>query len=302
MNNFARRVLGFAARKLTAIHTRFEKEEAEKLKLAEENHWNQKFDGQLYLDYLLRDKLTIRLYKDSVLSKLIFDGFENEELDFVERFLTSGDTFFDIGANIGLFSLIASRKVSQSGKIFAFEPSPKTFARLIENFEINAIENKFVFNIGLSDKVDTLKLNISESGYDAWNSFAGSEDVKFNKVHDVDVNTLDNIVALYDIDNIDLIKLDVEGWEKFVLHGGEKTLKTFSPVIMVEFTESNTFSAGYQVQELYDILADWGYNWYRYVNKTMVVESKKASYPYDNLFAVKDIGVVNKRFFSSIDK
>ncbi|WP_133273822.1 FkbM family methyltransferase [Hymenobacter radiodurans] len=295
MRKFAFRALGFAVRKLTAINDSITKDENDKTNLAREKHWNDKFGDKEFFDHSIDSNIKIRLYRDSILSKLIYNGFENAELDFLRNFLREGDTFFDIGSNIGLFSLVASTRIGDEGKIFAFEPSPKTYARLKENLKNNNISDQYVFNIGLSDKIDKLQLNISDNGYDAWNSFADSKDGKFSKVQEVDVDTLDNIANRYGVRNIDLIKLDVEGWEKFVLYGGERTMKDNSPVIMVEFTEENTFSAGYHVQELYDILEAWGYKWYRYIDKKLVFEKKQLHYPYDNLFAIKDIDTVNKR-------
>lgn len=190
---------------------------------------------------------------------------------------------------------MASKKVGNEGHVVAFEPSPKTFIRLKENISINSIGNIKAMNLGLSDKEDFLHLNISENGYDAWNSFADAEDDKFQNKVKVKVSALDTLLEENGIDDINLIKLDVEGWEKYVLYGGEKFFQRKSPVIMVEFTEANTFAAGYHVQELFDIMQGWGYQWYRYINHELVPEIKKLHYPYDNLFAIKDLNKVKAR-------
>jgi len=64
---------------------------------------------------------------------------------------------------------------------------------------------------------------------------------------------------------------------------------------MIEFTESNTFAAGYFVQELYDILIDWGYKWYRLEGQGFKPETKRIHYPYDNLIAIKDMDKAMRR-------
>ncbi|MFC7670078.1 FkbM family methyltransferase [Hymenobacter humi] len=155
--------------------------------------------------------------------------------------------------------------------------------------EINDIKTVNPINIGLSDREDVLQINVSENGYDAWNSFAHIDDGKFHATAEARVRKLDDVIKDESIGEVALVKLDVEGWEKFVLYGGEHFFKTQSPVVMVEFTESNTFAAGYQVQELFDILESWGYHWYRYKSGALVPEVKQLHYPYDNLFAIKSL-------------
>lgn len=252
--------------------------------------WNDKFKNSNKIIYNLTEKSSIYLYNDSVLSRLIFDGFEKEEIDFLTQNLKNGDIFIDIGANVGLFSLLASPLVGNSGKVIAFEPSPVTFERLKENIEYNKFENVEIVNKGISDKEGVLSINLYEEGYDAWNSFAPSPE-NFNKAlkkHDVVVTTLDNELRNIDKSKIKLIKIDVEGWEKFVLNGAKDILENYAPIIMMEFTESNTFSAGYMVQELYDIMVEKGYTWYEFVEGKLLPSPKKIHYPYNNLFAIKN--------------
>ncbi len=291
MPKFSHRALHFIIRKLTAIHDGIDQKRKDEIELA----WMSKFKNSDFFDYTLESGIVIRLYKDSVLSRLIHDGFENEELNFLRRYLQKGDTFLDIGANVGLFSLVASNKVGAQGRILAFEPSPKTYGRFKENILLNSITNVEALNIGLSDKEDVLKLNVSENGYDAWNSFVNVKDDKFQVTAEARVRRLDDVIEDNNVKNVDLVKLDVEGWEKYVLYGGENFFKNQSPVVMVEFTETNTFSAGYHVQELFDILESWGYTWYRYKDNSLVPEVKQLHYPYDNLFAIKELdAVLNK--------
>lgn len=84
-----------------------------------------------------------------------------------------------------------------------------------------------------------------------------------------------------------MIKIDVEGWEKFVLLGAIETIKKFSPILLIEFTAENTENAGYNVLEIYDIVTNLGYRWYRYKKNKLKLEEKKKTYLYDNLIAIK---------------
>lgn len=240
-----------------------------------------------FFEYSLDKQLKINLYKDSVLSKIIYDGFEQDELNYVKNILKEGDVFVDIGANVGLFSLIASQCVGKDGKVVSFEPAPIIFDRLLENKKRNEIENIDARNIGLSDALGELTFYVSDTGFDAWNSFAPSTDNKLQKKITVKVSTLDHELLLVDKSKIKLVKIDVEGWEKYVLKGAENLFINFSPIVMVEFTDENTFNAGYSVHEIYDIMVLYGYEWYIIKDGELIKESKKLYYPYNNLIAIK---------------
>ena len=267
-------------------------EEQNKRWLANFNGGNESFVHQLH------DDIIINLYKDSILCKYIYISFEEAEIIFLNKFLKKGDVFFDIGANIGLFSLNASKVVEKEGKVYSFEPAPTTFLRLKENIEINQYKNVVIENVGLSEKKDKLKFNVSVSGYDAWNSFTKLNDVgEFNSI-EVPVISLDSYIQENKISRIDLIKIDVEGWELFVLKGVTNLLKSDNaPVLMIEFTETNTFAAGYYCGELFDYVKSFGYEWYSYNVETneLIKEQKKLHYPYENLIAIKDLDACYKR-------
>ncbi len=286
--NFFKRPFYYTAGKISRIMRDYQRQQDEKIIRAANESWNNLFNEKGFFEFNLENNVKINLYKDSVLSRLIFDGFEKEETDFLTKILKKGDIFVDIGTNVGLFSLIASKIVGNEGKVLCFEPAPLTFSRLKENINLNDFENVDFRNIGLSDKNGELTFYVSNNGHDAWNSFAPSQDNKLDSSIQVPVSTLDIELTNIDKTKIKLVKIDVEGWEKFVLNGGKEFLINFNPIVMVEFTEENTFNAGYPVCEIYDIMQDFGYLWYRISNGELVKEIKKSHYPYDNLIAIKD--------------
>ena len=265
----------------------FQKNEDEKKAKRLDNLWDKKFIEEDSFQFKLNEDVHINLYKDSVLSRLIYDGFEKHETNYLSTVLKAGDVFLDIGANIGLFSLLASRLVGEQGKIISFEPSTDVFLRLKENILSNNFTNIDCRNIGLSDKKGELTFYTSKNGHDAWNSFAPSQDDKLEKQIKVEVSTLDYELLDANKALIKLVKIDVEGWEKFVLNGGKDFFVNFNPTVMVEFTEENTFNAGYSVYEIYDIMQSWGYFWYRIIDGKLVREIKRMRYPYANLIAKK---------------
>lgn len=286
--NFFNRPFYKIAGRIAKIMRDFQNREDAKIIKKRDDLWYNLFRGKDYFEFNLSADVKINLYKDSILSRLIYQGFEKEETEYLFSVLNEGDVFVDIGANVGLFSLIASRIVGDSGKVISFEPSPITFSRLIENIELNDLKNIDTRNIGLSNVNDELTFYVSENGYDAWNSFAPSQDNKLESAIQVSVATLDAELENIEKSKIKLIKMDVEGWEKFVLNGGRAFFTKYNPIVMVEFTEENTFNAGYPVHDIYDTMKIFGYEWYRIRNGELVKEEKKLHYPYDNLIAIKD--------------
>jgi FkbM family methyltransferase len=286
--NFFKKAFYNAASKISRIMRDFQKYEDDKIIIAANKSWNRLFNEEDFFEFNLNNDVKINLYKDSILSRLIYDGFEKDETDYLTKILKKGDVFVDIGANIGLFSLIASKIVGDEGTVLSFEPAPLTFSRLNENVKLNNLKNIDTRNIGLSNKKGEFTFYVSNNGYDAWNSFAPSQDNKLESTLQIPVSTLD--MELKDIDKtkIKLVKIDVEGWEKFVLFGGKDFFVNFNPIVMVEFTEANTFNAGYPVYEIYDIMQDLGYVWYRISKGELIKEKKKLYYPYDNLIAIKN--------------
>lgn len=287
LKKIIKRPLYHIAGKISKLLGDFQNYSNQKLILENDKVWNNFFDDKDFFEYFLNKEVKINLYKDSVLSRLIYDGFEEQESIFLADTLNEGDIFIDVGTNIGLFSLLASKLVGVNGQVVCFEPSPLTYKRLVENVILNEFKNIDCRNKGLSDKQEELLFYTSLTGYDAWNSFAPSQDNKLEKEIKVPVATLDIELQNIDKARIKLVKIDVEGWEKFVLYGGKDFFLNYQPIVMVEFAEENTFNAGYAVHEIYDIMESFGYTWYRICDGELQVEVKKLRYPYVNLIAIK---------------
>lgn len=280
---------------MLSVLTKYKKKYERALKQKRVREWDSLFQKKDKYKASLNDELLIYHFHDSILSRLIYEGFEETEIAFLRKYLRPSDTFLDVGSNIGLFSLHAAQVIGSQGKVYSFEPAPKTYSRLIENVNLNGFGNIInCNNLGLSDKKGILTMNISSKGHDAWNTFAPQIKEYFDEQISVPVDTLDNFIHdnLIDIKDIALIKVDVEGWEYLVFKGASKTLNNaYSPTLLVEFTEENAFSAGTNCYELYDIIVSYGYNWYTYDAKAnqLVAEPKRLHYPYNNLIAIKDI-------------
>jgi len=265
--------------------------------------WEHLFsNGAESIDFKIDTKLTIKLYKDSKLSKLIYQNFEEDEKIFIKHFIRPQDIILDIGANIGLHTLYAANRLAGQGLVYAFEPTPQTYLRLEENIQHNNLQSVVKINpIGLSDQTGSLMLNITRDGYDAWNSFVQLKHVPIDDQVKVNVMSADDFIAQEQIDlnKISLIKIDVEGWEINVLDGMESLLKNidFRGCLLIEFTEENMFRAGYSCRDLYRYMEELGYRWYKFdaSSNQIAPEELKAYYPYENLIATKFAEEINLR-------
>ncbi len=257
--------------------------------------WDKYFSDKGEIIFTHDTGIKLILHRKSKLTEFIlFHDFEKKEINFFNSYLRKGDIVLDIGANIGLHSLIAARLVQEEGHVYSFEPAPDTYNQFLTNLQLNGFSNITPVNMGLSDKKATLKMNIS-SHHDAWNTLADVSKLDelsgiFDNAIEINVVKLDDWLQDNNIDTgrIALIKLDVEGWEKFVLVGGEAFLKENAPVLMVEFDEKNAWAAGYLCHQTYDILKGYGYNLYSFSEGVLKAEEQQLHYPSQNLFAIKD--------------
>jgi FkbM family methyltransferase len=133
-----------------------------------------------------------------------------------------GMTVFDIGCNVGVYSLLASSLVGSRGKVYAFEPNPRVYQRLAQTIKDNEIKNIFVFNSGIGANRGELTLypNVQPGNASA-TMVADGQSFGFA----VPIETIDNVMAAQNVACIDYMKIDVDGFEPSVLKGAAQTLK-----------------------------------------------------------------------------
>jgi len=212
--------------------------------------------------------LKVRIYPHDVIGKYIYVNgfFEKAECKFVMKFLKPGMLFFDIGANLGQYTLLAAKRVGTEGQVHSFEPCNRMFAEMEFNVKLNELSNICVLNkTALSNKVGTAKLSRYEAGSEVYGSLGAQyqSDTPIIDHEVVKTTTLDTYVEEKGIDRIDLIKMDIEGAELLALQGSEHTLsKSIAPAIVLEMADFNTVGFGYQAIEIWDYLEMLGYNMY----------------------------------------
>jgi FkbM family methyltransferase len=179
---------------------------------------------------------------------------------FFEQKLKPGMNVVDIGANQGLYSLMFSRLVGETGTVIAFEPEPDMFAALETNISANSVRNVEHHRLALGSKPGEAMLSRSLlNGGDNRLSSGHSETTSIKKL--VRIVRLDEIVAGR---KIDFIKMDVQGWEWEAIRGMEATLRR-NPAIGVhfEFWPAGLRRSGCEPLELLRFLSQQGFQIYR---------------------------------------
>lgn len=163
---------------------------------------------------------------------ILADGFyEPFQADLLLDLGSKSNTFLDIGANMGFYSL-ALLAVNRGLRVTAFEPQPNVAGYLKENIELNSVSDRIeVFNIGLGQQEDSLTLYVPVFTGSGGGSFADQHPQEGHPTQvKVPVKLLDNLITT----KVDLIKMDVEGFELNVLLGSTEIIARDKPTIMVE--------------------------------------------------------------------
>ncbi len=169
-----------------------------------------------------------------------------------------GDTVIDIGANIGMITLLASHLVGPRGRVLSFEPNPAPRRRLQEHIEINSIKNVEIFDVALSD-AEEQKTLIVDGSHDGIGTLAARPDfANVTQRHDLRTAIGDNVLPAELAGNV-FIKIDVEGFEIRVLRGLGRTIEKYRPIILTEFEPRHLEKAGSSPSELFHIMGGHGY-------------------------------------------
>ena len=206
--------------------------------------------------------------------------------EFFWKYLLPGDVVVDIGSHIGTVTLESAAKVGNSGKIYSIEAHPKIFKFLNGNISLNRFQNIRTFNVALGD---TSKIvNFSDLHTDPSNIVISTETgIK------VQMKKLDDLPILES--KISLLKIYVEGYEKFVLLGAKNFLSKVDCIHfscnVQKFKENN-----YSYDDIFSILSSHGFKLYRFNNENSIVAITSEYFPKkEEMLAIRNIDDFIKR-------
>jgi len=203
-------------------------------------------------------RLTVDL-RDRKLGRMLYQGRDHEAslARLFECADLEGSTCLDIGANIGLHTLALSRLVGPVGRVFAFEPAPPSFALLEHNLRRNGAGNVTAHRAAVGDRAGTGRLAFNPRNH-ADNRLAADAPAAWKRI-DVPVVAIDERLADVAPGRVAFVKIDVQGWECYVLRG-MRTLLARNPqaIIAIEMFPDGLREAGASGAELAQLVRDLG--------------------------------------------
>ena len=217
--------------------------------------------------------VTFRMYSqcdDGILEPLYYGFQYSEQSDLLvfTSFIDQKSVILDIGANTGIYSIL-SAKLFDNVQVHSFEPNPINLKRLEKNISINALTNIKVVPKAVGSEKKKIAFNIPEkeiisdtsSAIEKFSKSTYKGELTWKSI-EVEQISIDSYCQLNELKTVDLIKIDVEGYELHVLEGAKKTLKDHQPIILLETFQGEEGKAKLQyiVQEngyfIYTILSE----------------------------------------------
>lgn len=208
-----------------------------------------------------------RVWPGDTIGKQIYIGtaFESLEVDLFKSIVKPDMVVFDVGANLGYYSLIAAKRVARHGQVHSFEPCERMFEELEYNISINHFPNIYPNKLALGDKSGWAKLTKCERGMEVYSSLlpengSSHASIDYEKVQ---ISTMDDYVSRMRVDSVDVIKIDVEGAEYSVLKGAKKLLQGQTPpMLFFEVVQAFQAKFNYTSNDILSYLGTFGYKSY----------------------------------------
>lgn len=196
-------------------------------------------DPYVYLPYDIDIYFAAEPTLNSIVTRVLLaegDWFERE-MELWRKLIRPGMTVIDVGANSGVYTFSAAKRVGKTGKVIAIEPFQGCVSCLNQTCHVNEFDWVTVCAAAASDRPGKSFLTLhaaSELNEISTIVDGASESVQEQNVQEVDCITLDSLLERGHLERVDFLKIDAEGHEVQVLHGAEKLLKKFHPVILYE--------------------------------------------------------------------
>ena len=225
------------------------------------------FLGKLKFKLIRRNGILYLLDLSRVIDVNIFlrGQWEKETILFMKRTVNLGDVIIEAGSNIGAHSFILAKLVGEKGEIFCFEPTDYAFARLRANSLLNDFSNIIFEKKILSDNKNTLSIARMLSDFHHEESYNVKEDIS-----KVPVTSIDEYST--DFSRLDLIKIDVDGYDFRVLLGASNAIKKFKPKVMIELAEFTLKSAGDSIQNILDFFSQNDYDGFYILDNSKITD------------------------------
>ncbi|MCC7147538.1 MAG: FkbM family methyltransferase [Phycisphaeraceae bacterium] len=179
------------------------------------------------------------------------------------RVLRPGDQFVDIGANIGMTSLIAAGRIGRGGVGLSYEPNPKAFQRLHDHLTLNELAHFQAIPAGLGRQAQTAVLSL-DGRHTGTGTLTLSAAADTGQHTAVEIRSAQDVAGRLDSSRPTLVKIDVEGYEYEVLCGLKPVLDWPEVMVVVEITDQALRRLGQSGPEVYRLMEEHGYIAHRF--------------------------------------
>ncbi len=214
------------------------------------------------------DGIRVYVYLGNDVSRCLFivGCIEPNEFAFLDSVIEPGMVFVDAGANDGLYSLFASRRVGAEGAVLAIEPSDREFKRLQANIRLNALTNVRTRQVALSNRNGQGTLRIAGYEHEGHNTLGAflHASVECVRTEQVVLQQLDDLLDQEGLQCVSLIKLDVEGAECSAFEGARRTLTTSRPLLLLELSDAALRCQGSSDEKVLALLRTFDYDIYTF--------------------------------------
>lgn len=192
-------------------------------------------------------------------SRLMAEGnYEPDLAQACRTLLRDGDTFFDVGGNEGWFSMVACQSVGATGRVFTVEPQERLWPVILENASLNHFANLMLLPFGVAQMEGVVSMNLYPSLNSGSSNF-GSGKRRFDKTQRVTVMPLEKLINQSGATRIDLMKIDIEGFELEALRSAGRHLGSTIRRLVVEIHPPLLEARGESEEQVRDLLAERGY-------------------------------------------
>ena len=230
----------------------------------------------------------LNLYLGNDLSRQIYIAgcIDPNEFAFLDRILQPGMTVLDVGANEGVYTVFAAKRLGSGGTVWAFEPSQREVSRLRRNLDLNNLSTR-IFPLALADHAGQAKMNVAGYGHEGLNTLGEFvHEIQGGGKEVVQMNRLDDVLSENALSRLDVIKIDVEGAELRVIQGAIATLSRYRPLVLFEASDNTLRQQGASREELLDFLRRQDYILYLFDPYSGLPARAGAGAYSDNMIAV----------------
>jgi FkbM family methyltransferase len=185
------------------------------------------------------------------------------ETSWLSTFVRKGDWIIDVGASVGLYTVALSRAVGPNGRIFAFEPCPASHALLARVLRVRRMSNVRLERVAIADTSGRIRLMTPSDARGAkqppCTHVISGEDHE-SQILDVTSMSIDDYCLKNGIQNVRVVKVDIEGYELFALRGAKELIGRARPVLLVEIERRHTTRYGYQPEYIWEEILSYGYS------------------------------------------